>query len=44
MEIGDPLFKVDLVLLPGQAVDPGGRMALERVEAFPKQVDRHMVQ
>ena len=44
MEIGDPLFKVDLVLLPGRAVDTGGRMALQRVEAFPEQVNRDMVQ
>ena len=34
MEIADPIFEVDLVLLPGDAVDSGGRFALERVEAF----------
>ena len=44
MEVAEPIFEVDLVLLPGHAVDPGGRFALQRVEAFPEQVDRHMVQ
>src|SRR5262249_14734179 len=40
----EPIFEVGLVLLPGQAVDPGGGPTLEGVEAVPEQVDRHVVQ
>ena len=34
MEIAEPIFEVDVVLLPGYAVDSRGRFVFEREEAF----------
>ncbi len=43
MEIDEFLFEIGFVLLPCLAVYARSCMALERVEAFPEQVNRCMV-
>src|SRR5437764_15343773 len=44
MEIAEPIFEANVVLLPRHAVDPGCRFVLEREEAFLKSLDGHVVQ
>jgi hypothetical protein len=44
MEIAEPIFEADLVLIPCHAVNSRGRLVLEREEAFLKSLDSHVVQ
>ena len=44
MEIAEPIFEADVVLLPRDAVNSRGRFVLEREEAFPESLDGHVVQ
>src|SRR5262245_49456825 len=44
MEIAEPIFEVNVVLFPRDAVDSRGRFMLEREEAFLESLDGHVVQ
>jgi len=44
MEIAEPIIEADVVLFPRDAVNSGGRLVLEREEAFSKSLNCHVVQ
>jgi hypothetical protein len=44
VEIAEPIFEVDVVLLPCHAVDSRGCFVLQHEEAILKSVDCYMVQ
>jgi hypothetical protein len=44
MQVQQPFFESDLILLPRYAIDARRRPTLERVEAFPQRIDCYVVQ